>query len=170
MLRQFRQRDMRQLPIPAQVQAGIELHQIYIAALVLGQQNNRRRRLWPLTGGGRYIGQINLTAHDRLNPRRRGGYRKLKRREHVVGIGHGDRRHPCIAAQAGQFLQPHSAFQQGIFAMHTQVNESGVFAHAATLKPFAANEDAKIDLRGLCFFPRDSTAHRQGRFLALLWA
>ena len=46
---------------------------------------------------------IDLAAEDRLDPRTAGADRKLQRRKHVVGVGHGHRRHAGTGAErAGQ--------------------------------------------------------------------
>jgi hypothetical protein len=74
-----------------------------------------------------------LTADDGLDARTRRGDRKLERREHVVGVGDGDGRHARRQAQVRQLLQPHGAFEEGVFRVDAKVDESGPAAHAPTL-------------------------------------
>jgi hypothetical protein len=50
---------------------------------------------------------------------------KLQRAEHVVGIGHGNGWHPRAGGQLDQFLHRHRAFQQRMFGMAAQMDESG---------------------------------------------
>jgi len=133
--RQFRHRHMRRATVVAQIEAGIELHQVAIARLVLRQQDHRRGRLGAFARGRLQIGQIHLAAHDRLHPGRLRRHGKLQRGEHVVGVGHRHGGHPRPLAKAGQLLEPHRPFQKRIFGMHAQVDESGSARHARTLAP-----------------------------------
>ena len=96
-----------------------------VALLVLRQQHDGRGRRRTLAGGDVDIGQIDLTAHDRLDARacRRDG--EFQRGEHVVRVGHGDGGHTCVDAQARQLFQADRAFEQGVFAVNAQMDESG---------------------------------------------
>ena len=123
---------MRQFSVPAQVETGVEFHQVLVARLGLGQQNHRRGRLGALSRRGFCDPQIDLTSDDRLYARTAGGDREFERGKQVVCVGQGNCRHGAIHAQARQFLEPHRAFQQRIFGMHTQVNESGI-SHGYTI-------------------------------------
>src|SRR6056297_114301 len=147
------QRDMRQLPVAAQIETRVELHQVLVARLVLRQQNQRRRRLGPLARLGLEIIQIDLTTHDRLDARPARGDGKLQCGEHVVGVGHRDRRHPRLLAQARQRLEPHSTLQQGIFGMDAKVDESGGTAHAPQISRPRAPAKATIP-QGARFLPK----------------
>ena len=105
-------RHLRKRAPLADVEAGVELHQIVIASLGLRQQHHRRRIARPLAGLCGVVGQRDLAADDRLHPRARRQRGKLQRAEHVVGVGHGDGGHPGLLAQADQLLHRHRAFQQ----------------------------------------------------------
>ena len=129
MLRQFLQRDLRQLPALVHIKAGTQLHQVLIPRLGLRQQHQRRGWFGFFTRLHLYIGQIDLTAHDRLHPGPAGGDRELQGREHRIGVCHRNGGHVHLRAKPGQLFQPHSAFQQGIFSVNAKVNESRGTAH-----------------------------------------
>ncbi len=122
---------MRKLSVAAQVEAGVELHQVFVAALVLRQQDQGRRIARTFARARVDISQIDLAADDRLHPGARGGDRKFQRREQVVGVGHGDCGHAHRLAQAGKLLEPHRPFEQGVFGMGAQVDELGDVVIAA---------------------------------------
>ena len=71
---QILHRDMRQLPVTAQIKAGVQLHQVHIACVALRQQDQRRRRARPLSRLGRVMRKADLAAHDGLQPRALGGH------------------------------------------------------------------------------------------------
>ncbi len=127
---QIRHGDMRQLPVPAQVERGVQLHQVLIATLVLRQQDQWRGRRGFLARGDVFCTEIHLTAHDRLNARAAGGHGKLQSGKHIVGVGHRDGGHARIKAETRQFLEPDRALQQRVFCMKAEMNESGLAAHA----------------------------------------
>ena len=133
MLRQLLHRHMRHLPVAAQIEAGVELHQVLVAAFGLRQQHHRRGRDRPAAGRRGLVFQVDLAAHDRLHARPRQGDGGLEGAEHVVGVGHRDRWHLCLFAKAGKLLHRHGALQQRILGVGAQVDESGMLGHAATL-------------------------------------
>ena len=138
---QLLQGDLRQRPALVDIKAGVQLHQVFIPGLGLGQQNHRGRnaRLFPRLH--LHIGQIHLTADDRLHTGPRHGDREFQRGEHVVGIRQGQRRHIGPLAQIGQLFQPQRPFQQRIFGVRAQVNESGCLCHGANLpKPTRSHQ------------------------------
>ena len=137
MRRQLRQRHLRQRTRLVEVEARIEFHQMLIPPLTLREQHDRGRQTRFLARLGRHIFQIDLTTDDRLHARPRHRHRKLQRREHVVRIGQRQRRHACLDAHIGQLFQPQRPFQQRIFGMRAQVDESGGIAHARRLKRIA---------------------------------
>ena len=130
---QLRQRHLRQLAALVDIKTGVELHQMFIARLALGEQNNRRWRAWPLTGLKLVIPQINLTADDRLKARALGRFREFKRTEHIVRVRHRHSGHPHVRAKLRQLLQPHRPLQKRVFGMDAQMDESGCIAHGETL-------------------------------------
>ncbi len=123
---QLLQRHMRQLVVAAHVEARVELHQVFIPDLGLCQQNYRRGRLDPFARLRINIPQIHLAADNGLHACACGPHRKLQRGKQVVGVGQRNRRHPHVSAEAGQLFQPHGTFEQGIFGMDAQVNESWI--------------------------------------------
>ena len=126
------QRDMGKFPIRAQIQARIQLHQVFITGLVLGQQNDASGIARTFALFRRDKAQIHLTADDRLNARARSRHRKLQRREQVIGVRHRNGGHLHRLAETGQFLKPHGPLKQRVFRVHAQMNESGI-SHDATL-------------------------------------
>ncbi len=130
---QFVQRDLRRLPALVDVEAAVELHQVFVTALGLGQQHDGRRVARALTRLRLDIGHVDLTAEDRLDACPAQRHRHLERREHVVGVGHGDSRHAGGFAEARQLLEADGALQQRVFGVEAEVNESGGTAHAPRL-------------------------------------
>ena len=72
MVAQVVQRHLRQCAALVEIEAGVQLHQVQIARLVLRQQHHRRRARGFSPGAGGIIGQRDLTADDRLQARGRG--------------------------------------------------------------------------------------------------
>ena len=132
----FLNRHLRQLTGLVDVQAGVQLHQVFIPRFGLRQQNHRRRQTRLAARIGGQIGHIDLTSQNRLDARARKRHGKLQRCEHVVGIGQRHGRHLCRAAKFGQLLQPHRSFQQRILGMDAKMNESGT-AHAPDVRQMA---------------------------------
>ena len=136
-LRQLVQRDLWQLPALADVKARVQLHQVHVARFGLGQQDNGRgvARLFARRGG--IMGKADLATHDGLQPGILGQNRKLQRREHVVGVGDRNRRHLHADTGLDQFLHRHRAFQQRVFGVNAQMNESrGCHGHSlSALRP-----------------------------------
>jgi len=129
-LRQLVQRHLRQRPTPAMtvradIKRRVQLHQVHVTCLGLHQQHDGRGRAGFLARPSRVMRQTDLAPHDRLqaSPQRRD--RKLQRGKHVVGIGHSDSRHPRRLTQLDQILDRHSAFQQRMFGVDAQMDESG---------------------------------------------
>ena len=60
-------RYLRQLPAFIHIKTGIELHQVLITLFVLSKQHYWRRRFFTLARLGLEIGEINLTADNRLH-------------------------------------------------------------------------------------------------------
>ncbi len=118
------QRQMRQLPLFLDVKAGRKPHQVQIPRLGLREQHDRRRRSRLFTQPGGIVHQAELAADNRLHPCPGRDGRKLQRREHRVGVGDRHRRHVLRGAEPHEFLDRHRAFQQRIFGMDAQVNES----------------------------------------------
>jgi hypothetical protein len=98
--------------------------------------------------------------------------RKFQRREHVVRIGHRHSGHTCRGTQAGQFLDPHSAFQQGIFGVHTQMDESGGIAHAlkASPSPPPESDERRSTFAAACHDNESALFCREPTGSALLYA
>ena len=126
-------RDMRHLPVPAQVEPRVELHQVAVSGRVLRQQHHRRGRRHARPGRRGARGQVHLAAHDRLHARGLRGHGKFQRGEHVVGVGHRHRGHAGRRAQARQALEPHRPLEKRIFAVQAQMDESGCAGHAGSL-------------------------------------
>ena len=61
--------DLRQLALVIQIRGRVQLHQVQIALLGLGQQNDRCRIWCTLARLWHRIGQRHLTADDRLDAR-----------------------------------------------------------------------------------------------------
>ena len=130
--RKLIQRDMGQRFVVAQVKAARQLHQVQPAGPVLRQQHHRPRDR--RAKGVRH--QRDLTADDRLHARILRLDRKFQRREQRIRIGQRDGRHAVLCRKIGQFLDRNRAFQQGMFGMCAQVDESGgVFRHGDNLGP-----------------------------------
>ena len=129
----LRQRHMRQRTVAAQVEAGIQLHQVHVARFGLREQHDGRRRAGAFTGLGGVVVERQLTADDRLDPRPRRGDREFQRREHVVGVGHCNGGHRHLFGQTGQLLDRNGAFKQRIFRVDAKMDESGGAGHEATL-------------------------------------
>jgi hypothetical protein len=66
---QFLQRDLRQLPALAEVEAGVQLHQVAVARLGLRQQDEGRGRARLRSPGWTGSWRRDLAAEDRLDAR-----------------------------------------------------------------------------------------------------
>ena len=130
---QLLQRHLIKLPRLVQIQAGIQLHQVHVTRLGLRQQHHRRGHPQLFPRLGRIMRNGDLAPHDRLQPGILGQNRKLQRAEHVVRIGHRYRRHLCRRTKLDQFLNRYRAFQQRMFGMDTQMDESGNVRHGRSL-------------------------------------
>ena len=62
-------------------------------------------------------------------------YVELQRREHVVGVGHGDGGHLRLDAQIDQPFHRHRAFEKRVFGVGAKVDESGGGAGHASSYP-----------------------------------
>ena len=132
-LRQIVQRHLWQLAALVEIKAGVQLHQIHVAGLVLCQQDHGGKGPRLFARSGRIMRHRDLAPHDRLHARPLGGDRKLQRCEHVVGVGDRHRRHVLRHAEPDQLLDRNRPFQKGMLGVDAQVNESGGVGHAASL-------------------------------------
>ena len=96
-------------------------------------EGERRGRGLLFAGARDAVAEIDLAADDRLDALAERGDRKLERGEHVVRIRHGDRGETHVADQSRQLFQADRPFQQGIFGVKAEMDESGRAAHAARL-------------------------------------
>ena len=103
--------DLRQLIAVFDIQARIQLHQVFVTCLSLGQQNHRRRGTGFFTRTAFHVGHIDLTADNRLNAPARHRNGILQSGKHVIRVGQRHRRHLCIYTKARQLFQPQCAFQ-----------------------------------------------------------
>ena len=140
---QFIDRDMGPIGL-AQVEARVQLHQALIARAILRQKHQRCWRQWLFARGGFDIGQIDLAADNRLDARANGGHGKLKGREHIVRVGHGDGGHPGLFTKTGQLFQPHGPFKKRVFGVKAEVDETGSAAHGLTLERRAPKGKTRV--------------------------
>jgi len=128
-LLKFIQRDLRQVGRavdgPVDVEMRVEPHQVHVALFVLGQQDDGRGGTGLLALLRGVVRDRDLAADDGLNPCPHRGDGELQRREHVVGVGHGDGGHRGRLAEIDKLLHRHRAFQQRVFGVGTEVDESG---------------------------------------------
>ena len=110
--------------------AGGEPHQREVAALVLGEQHDRRA-LEALVGeprraAARRVGEIDrdLRADDRLYPRFGELLRELERAEQIVRIGDRQSRHRVRLGELGERLDAQRPLAQGIGAVDVEVDET----------------------------------------------
>ena len=119
------QRHLGKLPALVDIKTGVEPHQPHVPRLVLRQQNHGRGRLGLLAWRRHLVGHRDLQPDDRLHPLARGRHRELQRREHGIGVGHGDGRHLHGLGELDQLLDGNRAFQKGVLGMGAQMDESG---------------------------------------------
>ncbi len=111
-LRQFIDRDLRQLPALIEVGAGVQLHQVLIPLFGLRQQYDGGGCLGPFARLSGHKADINLTADNGLDPGTRGVFREFKRREHVVCVGDRNRWHVCLRAKPGEFFNRYGPLKE----------------------------------------------------------
>ena len=116
------------LPSGAILQVGIagQGHQVAVAGLVLGQQQEPRCRAALLAGLFRPCADCEVATDDRLHARVAAGLGECQRTEHVAAIGDGAGRHPPLAAGLDQLVEPDRPFQQRIGGTDPEVDEVGV--------------------------------------------
>ena len=132
---QLGQRHVWRCPVPTQIQRRVQLHQMLIPAPILRQQHHSRRGARLFSRRRDLIFQVDLATHNRLHPRPRSRFGKFERTEHVVCIGDRHRRHSCVSHHSRQLLHLHRPFQQRIFGVKAQVDESRCFAHKPDATP-----------------------------------
>ncbi len=126
-------RDMRQSPVAAHVEAGVELHQMRIARLVLREKNDGRGRAGAVAGLHGVVIDRDLAADNRLHPRACRQNREFQRGEHVVGVGDGDGGHRHLVAKPDKLLHRHRPFEKRVLGVNAKMDESGSAGHATGL-------------------------------------
>ena len=107
MAAQIIQFDLRQPPTRVHIQNAVQLHQVFIPAFVLGQQNDWRGVFGAFTRFGGDETHIHLTADNRLNASARHIFGKFQRTEHVVRVCHRNGGHVQVFDHTGQFFHLH---------------------------------------------------------------
>ena len=115
---------MRQAAIAAQVEAGIELHQVLIARPVLRQQHDRRGRARALAGLHRVVIEIGLAPTMGCTPAPAQVRKTAAPR--TCCWSRSRRRRACRGlAQIRQFLHRNGAFEKAVFGVKAKMDESG---------------------------------------------
>jgi len=140
-------RDLGARTAGVEVEGRVQRHQVLVARPVLGEEDHRRGRVGvrPLRSG--VEGEVDLAAHDGLDARLEGRDGELEGREHVVGVGQGDRRHVVLRAKARQGLQANGTLQKRVFGMHAEVDESGALRHGPTICCGQGSDKARMAAR-----------------------
>jgi hypothetical protein len=118
------EREVRQGVAAVEVVRRGERHQVPVAGLALRQQHHRARRGCPIAGSdGSRVGEVELAADDRLDAGLGGGLGEFERGEEVAAVGHRDRRHAMLAAEARQLLDADGALEEGVGGVKAEVDE-----------------------------------------------
>ena len=104
--------------------ARIQLQKISIAFFVLAQQYDLRQAGHAILRFECRKPQTGLHTRYRLNARFRSLRRELDSAEHVVRVGDRDRRHAVLFAKRRDGSDPDRAFEQRVFGVESEVNES----------------------------------------------
>ena len=115
------------------VKPRVQLHQVHIARLALREEDDARRLFGPLARLGLEELQINLTADDRLHTRLDRALGELERTEHIVGVGHRNRRHSRLGRQLRQLLDRNRPLEKRIFGMDPEMDKAWRGRHGLRL-------------------------------------